>query len=422
MTKAISTVDSPSQAELSEKQRHLDELESRCSSMELEQSTLATDISSFRNRYYLRVGVLYAQLDDIRAKIFAALAGENPSDAEALKKSEDAAKHASESAKEVNAEAQEDEPTLFRPSLDLKSAYRNAVRLIHPDRAKDDRDRLLRDRLMTDLNYAYRQNDIETISMIVTQYHDQLAIVSAGDGSKEIRRFDAMIAKVAARIDRLTSEIADLRSCEWSNLIAQVSQGEVLGKDVLGKLADEVYQAIRSEQQQLNAIRQRRSAPDAPCGPPKQHAAKPTKSATDGDWPEHAFMPEGLIHRTDRGDMVRSKSEMIIANTLHNMALDYRYEFPLEGRAVPGVRRPDFSFVRQGEMPIIWEHLGMLGNRAYVARWLKKLDWYLANGYRQGVELFVTEDNLNGGLDSQMIGDVAQKIAAILNDSTKAPF
>lgn len=194
MTKTISTIDSPSQAELSEKQRHLDELESRCSSLELEQRTLATDINSFRNRYYLRVGVLYAQLDDIRAKIFAALADENPSDAEARKKSEDAAKHASESAKEVNAEAQKSEPTPFRPSSHLKNAYRNAVRLIHPDRANDDRDRQLRDRLMADLNYAYRQHDIETPAG---------AVARAAKGQRSCRMFR-----------KSSVEISKLR-CAW---------------------------------------------------------------------------------------------------------------------------------------------------------------------------------------------------------------
>lgn len=46
--------------------------------------------------------------------------------------------------------------------------------------------------------------------------------------------------------------------------------------------------------------------------------------------------------RTERGDLVRSKSELVIADKLHARAIDYAYEQRLilgEGR----VRYPDFT-------------------------------------------------------------------------------
>ena len=42
------------------------------------------------------------------------------------------------------------------------------------------------------------------------------------------------------------------------------------------------------------------------------------------------LLEEHLIHRTVRGEAVRSKSEVIIANLLHAKGIDYRYEEPLE--------------------------------------------------------------------------------------------
>ena len=41
------------------------------------------------------------------------------------------------------------------------------------------------------------------------------------------------------------------------------------------------------------------------------------------------FHPEGLIYKTQRGEFVRSKSEVIIADTLYGMNYPYRYECAL---------------------------------------------------------------------------------------------
>lgn len=60
--------------------------------------------------------------------------------------------------------------------------------------------------------------------------------------------------------------------------------------------------------------------------------------------------PENLIHRTRRGEMVRSKSEVIVANTLENLNLSYDYEKQL---AAPedddDYRLPDFTVYHQGD-------------------------------------------------------------------------
>ena len=40
--------------------------------------------------------------------------------------------------------------------------------------------------------------------------------------------------------------------------------------------------------------------------------------------------PENLIHKTMQGHLVRSKSEVIIANTLYMNQIPYRYENQLE--------------------------------------------------------------------------------------------
>lgn len=123
---------------------------------------------------------------------------------------------------------------------------------------------------------------------------------------------------------------------------------------------------------------------------------------------------EHLIHRTDKGHMVRSKSELVIANKLFGMGMEYQYERIIEGNARPGKLRPDFTFVDPAGDIIIWEHLGMLGRDDYRRGWDWKKEWYEDNGYELGSNLFTSCDEENGGLDSGKITHVAEEIQSLL--------
>ena len=43
---------------------------------------------------------------------------------------------------------------------------------------------------------------------------------------------------------------------------------------------------------------------------------------------QSVFLDSNLIYRTERGELVRSKSEWIIADKLHAAGIDYQYEQP----------------------------------------------------------------------------------------------
>jgi hypothetical protein len=93
-----------------------------------------------------------------------------------------------------------------------------------------------------------------------------------------------------------------------------------------------------------------------------------------------SFMEDGLIHRTRAGILVRSKNEVIIADLLESLGVPWTYEAPFVG-ADGSTRLPDFTVEdpETGQL-ILWEHLGMLGDPHYSARWQQKLSWYAANG------------------------------------------
>ena len=110
-----------------------------------------------------------------------------------------------------------------------------------------------------------------------------------------------------------------------------------------------------------------------------------------------------MIHHTIEGEMVRSKSEVIIANCLHYNELEYEYESVLE--LEPGkTLRPDFKVV-DGDTGDVWywEHCGMMIDPKYVKRWEDKKKFYEKHGIVEGKNLIVTYDDENGGLDSAYI-------------------
>ncbi|MCL7412853.1 MAG: AAA family ATPase [ANME-2 cluster archaeon] len=139
---------------------------------------------------------------------------------------------------------------------------------------------------------------------------------------------------------------------------------------------------------------------------------RPPKPVKVGD----TFLEEWLIHRTERGEAVRSKSEVIIADKLHNWKLDYHYETPLEFDGV--VKYPDFTIEDDNTgITYYWEHCGMLQDPAYETRWKKKLEWYREHDIKPRQEnmkairqLIVTEDKPDGGIDSQMIAELIKEV------------
>jgi energy-coupling factor transporter ATP-binding protein EcfA2 len=128
------------------------------------------------------------------------------------------------------------------------------------------------------------------------------------------------------------------------------------------------------------------------------------------------FLDSNLIYRTDHGELVRSKSEWIIADKLHAAGIDYQYEQPL---LLDGVERfPDFTIVDDDSgLTWYWEHNGMLSNTDYRQRWERKLGAYrrqgilpLAEGGGKNGTLLITEEKQGTGLSAQ---DINVNIAAI---------
>jgi ATP-dependent DNA helicase RecQ len=81
----------------------------------------------------------------------------------------------------------------------------------------------------------------------------------------------------------------------------------------------------------------------------------------------------GRIYQTLSGHMVRSKSEVIIANILFDRGVQFEYEAPL---VVAGKQySPDFTIKWKGRT-YYWEHLGLLEQSDYKSDWKAKETMY----------------------------------------------
>lgn len=115
------------------------------------------------------------------------------------------------------------------------------------------------------------------------------------------------------------------------------------------------------------------------------------------------------VHRSAGGELMRSKSEVIVANTLRSLGVPYSYEELLKV-ADGSVREPDFTIRQPGKPPVYWEHLGMLDLAGYRADWEAKLAWYskhgiepLENGGGENGTLVWSIEKPGGHIDAQEI-------------------
>lgn len=112
-----------------------------------------------------------------------------------------------------------------------------------------------------------------------------------------------------------------------------------------------------------------------------------------------------------KGERMRSKSELLIANALFGHDIPYKYEKPLyreNGKAI----YPDFTVLNvKKRKEIYWEHLGKMSDVDYINHNLWKLWEYKKMGIVLGDNLVVTYENSYNPLGTK---DIEQTISNYL--------
>lgn len=122
----------------------------------------------------------------------------------------------------------------------------------------------------------------------------------------------------------------------------------------------------------------------------------------DVSWTGRPFASDAPYICTARGERVRSKSEVIIADTLFRHNIPYRYEFPitLKRSNSADIRRdfgssitlyPDFLCLNtRTRTEFYWEHFGLMDSTEYSNNAAGKLRLYTENGILASRNLIIT--------------------------------
>jgi len=112
---------------------------------------------------------------------------------------------------------------------------------------------------------------------------------------------------------------------------------------------------------------------------------------------------------TAKGERVRSKSEMIIADLLNGEKIPYRYEYPIRLKGW-GKVYPDFIVLSvKKRKEIYWEHFGMMDDSDYVEKALNKILHYEENGIFQGENLIITYETRKNPINQKHIKRIIQR-------------
>lgn len=233
----------PEEQELLRLEGEQSALETQVISAELALETSKAEITKFQRRYYQTVGQLYAQLDELEAQIANLGAEQATDDGEALAYAQAAQEQARKSAEEAGLiKALPAPPLEITP--EIKAAYRQAAKLMHPDRATTEPERLRRNAMMAEVNKAYESGNQQAIEKLIVEFGQDPEAIGGGDVASRIVKAIRRIAQLRRRLNDIQQETCALQATEIFELKQTVVETEAMGGDPLGDLAQQLIQEL----------------------------------------------------------------------------------------------------------------------------------------------------------------------------------
>jgi peptidoglycan hydrolase CwlO-like protein len=232
---------SPEEQELVRKRQELAILQAELTDRELSLANLRAELAAFEGRYLREVGILYAELDDWNAKI-AEFAAEAAGTEQARAAASEARAQADESYAAAHGEASKAED--FSPSPELRKLFRDVVNQIHPDRAANEIDRTLRNRLMAQANLAYRRQDADALRKILEEYKSSPESVEGDGAAADLERVLRQIERIVKRLAQIDSEVTELTSSEIARLMAKAVSAAAKGRNLLAEMKKDAQHRI----------------------------------------------------------------------------------------------------------------------------------------------------------------------------------
>lgn len=116
-------------------------------------------------------------------------------------------------------------------------------------------------------------------------------------------------------------------------------------------------------------------------------------------------------NRTLKGEYVKSKSEIIIADRLTYYGVPYVYEVTTASDPFFNMSKPDFLILnKRTKAEFFWEHLGKMGDPQYAARNQIKMEQFAKQGIIMGKNLIVSFECGERPLSTEYVDSIIKQL------------
>lgn len=241
----------PNAAALLDKREQLTAVRSRLAERESELAQLRAQLRAFESRYFRQVGVLYAELDDIEARIAEREVTLYDSDS-ARQRAEEARQRAQET--HDAAFGAEEKTEEIDPPPSLKTLFREVARRIHPDFARDEAEQKHFTLLMARANQAYSRGDGETLERMLDDHREINGSIDGEGAAAELLRIARQVRHAERDIALLDAEQHTLLSSEIAKLHLEAEAATLQHRDLLTELATSLREQIAEAQYRFDFV------------------------------------------------------------------------------------------------------------------------------------------------------------------------
>ncbi len=242
---------SPDTAVLLERREQLAAVRTRLAESESELAQLRAQLKTFEGRYLRQVGVLYAALDDLEARIAEREVDLYDSDS-ARQHAQEARQRAQDTHDAAFGDAHQAEE--FDPPPSLKTLFREVAKRIHPDFARDDAEQRHLTLLMARANHAYSRGDTETLERLMDDYRE-LNTALAGEGpAADLLLLTRQMQHAERDIATLAAERHTLLGGDIAQLFLDAEAAAREHRDLLAELATRLREQIADAQRRFDLI------------------------------------------------------------------------------------------------------------------------------------------------------------------------
>lgn len=251
------------------------EKEKEVSDLSIQVQNLKITLNIFLGEYNLRVGLLYVELDKLKVRIkeyqlrvnLARGKRISPENLKTIEKEvsetfsqerfkiDELENEAFKSSEEYKKHSEEEKKWSFDGKFqeELKTLYRKLALKFHPDRAKDEKQRKQFNKIMAQINEAYRNGDLKTLRKYMKQAEREEKIAKETPEEK-LSRLKEEYKTLLSIIAELEGESEDLKASETYKLKERVDLAKKEGRDLLQDLSDDIKVEIAENQTKLDEL------------------------------------------------------------------------------------------------------------------------------------------------------------------------